>query len=466
MCTVSIQLRIEPVMCTVSIPTAHGNFSFLILISLLILKQPVPSLRPSVQASTLPSTSSVPSTSEPTETRRGSVRGYVFNDFSRDGLRDNNESPLFDQTIDLYCLRARGIPNFEGTTQSAIDGTYVFDDIEIGQCYIQVTPIIPEYIFSPQQLEAPNGNKVDESGRSPNFEILYQDTYINMNAGMYLPTNEPTNEPTLLLLRDESTPAPTKDELTTAPTEDELTASPSVDGLQTSRPTDGLCNAECTNKNIDPVLGYHDCGWGVWNDCICECVCDPGMCLSANQMCYDGCTTHLDFNPYGGCKPGLSQKEGGCPWYRSKLGEPHCESSANFAGVHGLRESAELCCKQHFGSLNQEKCIQDSKDDVAAEQAKVESDLARPKHFYPDMYGKLNCVYDSGYEDWMMKEHANYFLFDTADDCCSKWYPAKDCPLLDFNDSTTPQLDYKPNPNEGYYYPRKYQLLFINDVYL
>jgi len=171
-------------------------------------------------------------------------------------------------------------------------------------------------------------------------------------------------------------------------------------------------------------------------------------------MCYDGCTTHLDFNPYGGCKPGLSQKEGGCPWYRSKLGEPHCESSANFAGVHGLRESAELCCKQHFGSLNQEKCIQDSKDDVAAEQAKVESDLARQKHFYPDMYGKLNCVYDSGYEDWMMKEHAKYFLFDTADDCCSKWYPAKDdCPILDFNDSTTPQLDYKPNPNEGYYYP-------------
>ena len=106
--------------------------------------------------------------------------------------------------------------------------------------------------------------------------------------------------------------------------------------------------------------------------------------------------SHRDHNPYGGCVPGVD-----CPWYPSKLGEPHCESSANFAGVHGLRETAELCCKQHFGGLNQATCAADSKADVAAEEAKVAADLARQEFFYADQHGKQNCVFNSDYEDWM-----------------------------------------------------------------
>ena len=99
-----------------------------------------------------------------------------------------------------------------------------------------------------------------------------------------------------------------------------------------------------------------------------------------------------------------------CPWFRSKLGEPNCESSANFAGVHGLRETAELCCKEHFSYLNQDTCVKDSIADLASKEAKVAQDLARQKYFYPDLYGKQNCVFDSDYEDWMMGEVRNVFL--------------------------------------------------------
>ena len=106
---------------------------------------------------------------------------------------------------------------------------------------------------------------------------------------------------------------------------------------------------------------------------------------------------HRDHNPYGGCHPGVD-----CPWYPSKTGEPHCESSANFAGIHGLRESAELCCRQHFSQLNRATCVIDSEADVAAEKAKVAQDLAREKYYYPDLHGKQNCVFSNHYEDWMM----------------------------------------------------------------
>ena len=108
-------------------------------------------------------------------------------------------------------------------------------------------------------------------------------------------------------------------------------------------------------------------------------------------------SSHRDFNPYGGCIPGVD-----CPWYRSKIGEPHCESSANFAGIHGLRETAESCCKMHFSALNVVSCVQNSIADVVAEEAKVAQDLARTKYFYPDMHGRQNCVFSSDYQDWMM----------------------------------------------------------------
>lgn len=53
--------------------------------------------------------------------------------------------------------------------------------------------------------------------------------------------------------------------------------------------------------------------------------------------------------------------------------------------------------------------MKDSIADVSSEEAKVAQDLARQKYFYPDMYGKQNCVFDSDYEDWMMGEVRNTF---------------------------------------------------------
>lgn len=140
-----------------------------------------------------------------------------------------------------------------------------------------------------------------------------------------------------------------------------------------------------------------------------------------------------------------------CPWYRSKTGEPHCESSANFAGVHAIRETAELCCKQHFSQLNQDTCVKASNDDVAAALDKLAQDAARQQYFYPDMDGKLNCVIGSGYKDWML-DFADHFLFTSPEPCCQKWYPASsDCP---YNDTSTPnQLEYKHDVNQGYFYP-------------
>jgi hypothetical protein len=29
-------------------------------------------------------------------------------------------------------------------------------------------------------------------------------------------------------------------------------------------------NMTCPNKRIDPILGYHDCGWGIFHDCTCQ----------------------------------------------------------------------------------------------------------------------------------------------------------------------------------------------------
>lgn len=135
-----------------------------------------------------------------------------------------------------------------------------------------------------------------------------------------------------------------------------------------------------------------------------------------------------DFNPFGGCAPGVD-----CPWYPSKLGENHCESSQNFAGplrcvmkiasqldclknwshethrlsvlprsgIYNLRETAELCCKQYFGSQDLTTCIEASEADVLTEEVLVAFKAARPKRYYPDMFAKQNCVFDSDYYDWM-----------------------------------------------------------------
>ncbi len=77
-------------------------------------------------------------------------------------------------------------------------------------------------------------------------------------------------------------------------------------------------------------------------------------------------------------------------------------SSPDFAGIHGLRETPELCCKQHFGHIDEATCVADSLADVAAAKAKADQDMARPHHYYPDLFGRKICVRDGNYDDWMM----------------------------------------------------------------
>lgn len=84
----------------------------------------------------------------------------------------------------------------------------------------------------------------------------------------------------------------------------------------------------------DPEEG---CGYGIWNVWTCQCDCAPGFCLSANQKCYDGCTTHLDFNPFGGCIPDVD-----CPWYPEPHGKTHCVSTVNIAGQYNIHRTGKV----------------------------------------------------------------------------------------------------------------------------
>ena len=73
----------------------------------------------------------------------------------------------------------------EGVDISDINGNYQFSDINVGQCYIQVTPNDNNYVFSPMQ--PPNGNVVDSSGTSPDFEVIDQEVFDQANVGMHYP---------------------------------------------------------------------------------------------------------------------------------------------------------------------------------------------------------------------------------------------------------------------------------------
>ena len=90
-----------------------------------------------------------------------------------------------------------------------------------------------------------------------------------------------------------------------------------------------------------------------------------------------------------------------CPWYPEKHGAAHCTSSANFAGIYNLHKTAEKCCEEHFGGGSVISCVQKSVADVKAEEDLVQKKLSRPRYYWPDLYGKKNCVFDSGYDDWM-----------------------------------------------------------------
>ena len=148
------------------------------------------------------------------------VEGFIFYDSNRDGVQDPNnpnEDRLPDQTLELYCWRGLFFVK-EDTLVSDLDGTYQFCEIAPGNCSVKVVPSDPDYEFSPI---VEGGNSIGQDGWSSTLHLKYRAT-INLLVGMYL------------------------------------------------QPPEANCAKDCPNKEIDPILGYHDCGRGIWNDCTCQ----------------------------------------------------------------------------------------------------------------------------------------------------------------------------------------------------
>ena len=53
--------------------------------------------------------------------------------------------------------------------------------------------------------------------------------------------------------------------------------------------------------------------------------------------------------------------------------------------------------------MNVDVCVSESKSSVEKAKAAVaEKKVAREGYYYPDLYGRDNCIYNDGYYDWMM----------------------------------------------------------------
>lgn len=115
---------------------------------------------------------------------------------------------------------------------------------------------------------------------------------------------------------------------------------------------------------------------------------------NTNTLAFKTLIGHREFNPWGGCRPGVD-----CPWFPDKHGKSHCTSSANFAGIYNVHETVEMCCSEHFYNVN--SCVESSTRTIKAQKETVQKRLKRPRYYWPDLHGKQNCVFDSDYNDWM-----------------------------------------------------------------
>ena len=99
-------------------------------------------------------------------------------------MHDPDEPPLANVTISLYCLDENGTALLIETTTTDANGQYAFNDVQPGQCYIQVTPDDP-YVFSPV---VDGGNQIYPNGTSPIVNITYDDDQ-EVGVGMYQPVS-------------------------------------------------------------------------------------------------------------------------------------------------------------------------------------------------------------------------------------------------------------------------------------
>ncbi|KAL7539847.1 hypothetical protein ACHAWF_006516, partial [Thalassiosira exigua] len=144
---------------------------------------PSTTARPTL-AGTHPPSSSTSPTAAPLLSRVGP--NAVFDDLDGDGVRDEGEGPLEGVQVYLVC-------DEDGVNSTTTDaqGTYEFDNVEPGECYVSVTPSVDgndNYVFSPVVGDGSDGgNQIYPNGTSPTVTVGHNQTVDAWNAGMYLP---------------------------------------------------------------------------------------------------------------------------------------------------------------------------------------------------------------------------------------------------------------------------------------
>jgi protocatechuate 3,4-dioxygenase beta subunit len=105
----------------------------------------------------------------------------AFNDLNMNGVWDVEDEPvLANVPIALICDGSE-----VATTTTNATGMYEFNDVQPGDCNIQVTSLGEDYTFSPVTT---GGNQIDPAnGSSPTVTIGYDDTVDTWDIGMFMP---------------------------------------------------------------------------------------------------------------------------------------------------------------------------------------------------------------------------------------------------------------------------------------
>ena len=86
------------------------------------------------------------------------------------------------------------------------------------------------------------------------------------------PTVKRTDSPTRSPIITTTTRSPTTNRIVNNVANSKYTSFPTakVSAVSTISECSNINNIVCPNKRIDPILGYHDCGWGIFHDCTCQ----------------------------------------------------------------------------------------------------------------------------------------------------------------------------------------------------
>lgn len=125
----------------------------------------------------------------------------------------------------------------------------------------------------------------------------------------------------------------------------------------------------------------------------------------------------------------------------------------NVAGQYNLHRTEEQCCEKHFSYLNTGVCVGNSVKSVETAKETTAEKYDRQYHYYPDIYGRNNCIYFNGYYEWMESTgYSDQYLFNDGAECCDFWYPGReDCP--DLSKPTETDINGNPETADGYWYP-------------